>query len=260
MAQASLDLARQDYQREQQLWSQGISAKQDYQRAENAYRQAQITVQSVQSRLNALGATGGVNGRFAIKAPIAGVISQKDIVVGENVQLADQLFVIEQFKELWLEFNLPAQYSGQLQANQSLTFKPNASEQKYEAVIQSLTSQADAQTGRLVVRAKLKSQAAELRPNVLVNIFLDNTSSKTALRVHKSAIQNIEGQTSVFVVDAEQKGQVHLKAQPIQLGQASNDAQWVEVISGLTAGQRYVSQGSFVLKSELEKGEADHAH
>ena len=85
MAQASLDLARQDYQREQQLWSQGISAKQDYQRAENAYRQAQITVQSVQSRLNALGATGGVNGRFAIKAPISGVISQKDIVVGENV-------------------------------------------------------------------------------------------------------------------------------------------------------------------------------
>ena len=62
------------------------------------------------------------------------------------------------------------------------------------------------------------------------------------------------------MVDAEQKGQVHLKAQPVQLGQASNDAQWVEVILGLTAGQRYVNQGSFVLKSELEKGEADHAH
>jgi cobalt-zinc-cadmium efflux system membrane fusion protein len=44
------------------------------------------------------------------------------------------------------------------------------------------------------------------------------------------------------VVDAEQKGQVHLKAQPVQLGQASNDAQWVEVISGLTAGQRYWSK------------------
>ena len=44
MAQVNLDLARKDYQREQQLWSQGVSAKQDYQRAENAYRQAQITV------------------------------------------------------------------------------------------------------------------------------------------------------------------------------------------------------------------------
>ena len=86
----NLDLARKDYQREQQLWSQGVSAKQDYQRAENACKK-QITVQSSQARLNALGASGNNNGRFLIKAPISGVISQKDIVVGENVQLADQL-------------------------------------------------------------------------------------------------------------------------------------------------------------------------
>lgn len=82
MAEANLDLARQDYQREQKLSSQGISAKQDFQRAENAYRQAQISVQSAQSRLQALGANSGQNGRFIIRSPIAGVISQKDIVVG----------------------------------------------------------------------------------------------------------------------------------------------------------------------------------
>ena len=55
MAQANLQLAKQDYQREQQLWTQGISAKQDYQRAENAYRQTQVAVQASQARLNALG-------------------------------------------------------------------------------------------------------------------------------------------------------------------------------------------------------------
>ena len=43
MARSTLELARQEYQREQQLWSQGISPKQDLQRAENAYRQAQTT-------------------------------------------------------------------------------------------------------------------------------------------------------------------------------------------------------------------------
>ena len=123
MAQVNLDLARKDYQREQQLWSQGISAKQDYQRAENAYRQAQITVQSSQARLNALGASGNNNGRFLIKAPISGVISKKDIVVGENVQLADQLFVIENLKDLWLEFNLPNTSNIHLQAGQILNFK-----------------------------------------------------------------------------------------------------------------------------------------
>lgn len=260
MVEANLDLSRQDYQREQKLWSQGISAKQDFQRAENTYRQAQISVQSAQSRLQALGANSGQNGRFIIRAPISGVISQKDIVVGENVQLADQLFTIEQLKDLWLEFNLAHQYSAQLQKGQNVSFKINGSDQLYSAEIQSLTSQADVQTGRLVVRAKLKQQSAELRPNVMVNVLLADSGTKNVLRVQKSAVQSIEGKDSIFIVESEQKGQVHLKAQALKLGQASSDGQWLEVISGLDAGQKYISQGSFLLKSELEKDEAGHEH
>lgn len=260
MAQANLDLARKDYQREQQLWSQGISAKQDYQRAENAYRQAQITVQSSQARLNALGASGNNNGRFLIKAPISGVISKKDIVVGENVQLANQLFVIENLKDLWLEFNLPNTSNIHLQAGQILNFKTNGSDQNYQAKVQTLNSQADLQTGRLQVRAKVTTQADVLRPNVLVNVFVTDAQAKTALRVQKKALQQVEGKPVVFVIESEEKGLVHLKAQPIEVGVSSQDGQWLEVISGLTEGQKYIADGSFLLKSELEKDEAGHGH
>lgn len=260
MAQVNLDLARKDYQREQQLWSQGISAKQDYQRAENAYRQAQITVQSSQARLNALGASGNNNGRFLIKAPISGVISQKDIVVGENVQLADQLFVIENLKDLWLEFNLPNTSNIHLQAGQILNFKTNGSDQNYQAKVQTLNPQADLQTGRLQVRAKVTTQADVLRPNVLVNVFVTDAQAKTALRVQKKALQQVEGKPVVFVIESEEKGLVHLKAQPIEVGVSSQDGQWLEVISGLTEGQKYIADGSFLLKSELEKDEAGHGH
>ena len=260
MAQANLDLARKDYQREQQLWSQGISAKQDYQRAENAYRQAQITVQSSQARLNALSASGNNNGRFLIKAPISGVISKKDIVVGENVQLADQLFVIENLKDLWLEFNLPNTSNIHLQAGQILNFKTNGSDQNYQAKVQTLNPEADLQTGRLQVRAKVTTQADVLRPNVLVNVFVTDAQAKTALRVQKKALQQVEGKPVVFVIESEEKGLVHLKAQPIEVGVSSQDGQWLEVISGLTEGQKYIADGSFLLKSELEKDEAGHGH
>lgn len=259
MAQANLDLARQDFQREQQLWKQGISAKQDFQRAENAYRQAQISVQSTQARLNALGASGK-NGRFALKTPISGIISQKDIVVGENVQLADQLFVIEKIKDLWLEFNLPTSFQGKLNNNQKIQFKTNGSDSLYDAVIQNISSQADIQTGRLIVRAKLTTQSNDLRPNVLVNVLLNDAQPKMALRVQKSALQSIESKSSIFIVDSEQKDKIHLKAQVVEVGQQSQDGQWIEIVSGLEQGQKYVSQGSFILKSELEKGEADHGH
>ena len=259
IAQSSLRLAQQEYQREQQLWSQGISAKQDLQRAENAYRQAQITVQSQQARLHALGSTGQ-NGRFVIRAPIPGMISQKDIVVGENVQLADQLFVIENLKDLWLAFNLPNTSNIQLQAGQILNFKTNGSDQNYQAKVQTLNSQADLQTGRLQVRAKVTTQADVLRPNVLVNVFVTDAQAKTALRVQKKALQQVEGKPVVFVIESEEKGQVHLKAQLIEVGVSSQDGQWLEVISGLTEGQKYIADGSFLLKSELEKDEAGHEH
>ncbi len=259
IAQSSLRLAQQEYQREHQLWSQGISAKQDLQRAENAYRQAQITVQSQQARLHALGSTGQ-NGRFVIRAPIPGMISQKDIVVGENVQLADQLFVIENLKDLWLEFNLPNTSNIQLQAGQILNFKTNGSDQNYQAKVQTLNSQADLQTGRLQVRAKVTTQADVLRPNVLVNVFVTDAQAKTALRVQKKALQQVEGKPVVFVIESEEKGLVHLKAQLIEVGVSSQDGQWLEVISGLTEGQKYIADGSFLLKSELEKDEAGHEH
>jgi len=260
IAQTHLDLAKQDYEREHRLWSQGISAKQDEQRAYNAYRQAQIQVQAARSRLTAFGAGSGSNGRYTLTAPISGVISNKDIVIGENVQLADQLFTIDQLDQLWLEFVLPTMTNANVQPNQQIRFKSLQTGNIFNAQVQSLTTEADAQTGRLQVRAKVLSNAAELRPNLMVNVELQAGSKPSAIRVSAEAIQQVEGKDVVFVAQANQKKGFDFKAVPVQLGQRMQDGQWVEITQGLSAGQSYVATGSFLLKSELEKGEAEHDH
>ena len=259
IVQTNLELARQDYERERQLWSQGISAKQDYQRAYNAYRQAQIQLQATKSRLSAFGAASSSNGRYVLTAPISGVISKKDLVVGENVQLADQLFIIDQLDQLWLEFIAPNAESAALAPNQKIEFKSLQTGNIFTAQVQSLNSEADVQTGRLQVRAKVLSKAAELRPNLMVNVQLKQAGSTQALRVLKSAIQKVEGNDVVFVASEHDKN-IDFKAQAVILGQISADGQWIEIQSGLTQGQQYAAQGSFLLKSELEKGEASHEH
>ncbi|WP_286803328.1 MULTISPECIES: efflux RND transporter periplasmic adaptor subunit [Acinetobacter] len=260
IAQTNLELAKQDYERERSLWSQGISAKQDYQRAYNAYRQAQIQVQAARSRLSAFGAASGSNGRYTLTAPISGVISNKDIVIGENVQLADQLFTIDQLDQLWLEFVLPTMANINVQPNQQIRFKSLQTGNLFNAQVQSLTTEADAQTGRLQVRAKVLSNATELRPNLMVNVELQAGSKQSAMRVNAQAIQQVEGKDTVFVAKANQKKGFDFVAVPVQVGQRTQDGQWVEITQGLTAGQSYVAEGSFLLKSELEKGEAAHGH
>lgn len=259
IAHTAMELAQQDFERERQLWSQGISAKQDYQRAYNAYKQAQIQVQATKSRLSALGASSSSKGRYVLTAPIAGIISKKDLVMGENVQLASQLFVIDQLDQLWLEFIVPSSEFSSTAPNQQLEFKSLQTGNMFKAQIQSLNSEADMQTGRLQVRAKVLSNAAELRPNLMVNVQLKQPGSAQALRVLKSAIQQVEGKDIVFVASEHDK-KMEFTPQPVVLGQVSSDGQWIEIQSGLKQGQQYAAQGSFLLKSELEKGDASHDH
>src|SRR5690606_13998339 len=188
-----LELAKQDFERERQLWSQGISAKQDYQRAYNSYKRAQIQVQSAQSRLSAFGAVNTSNGRYILKAPISGVISKKDLVLGENVQLADQLFTIDRLDQLWHEIIVPNSEIIGIEPNHKIELNSLQTEKDYLSVIQILYTEADTQTGRLQVRAKVESNATELRPDLMVNVLLQQKSESTALRVLKSAVQNIDG-------------------------------------------------------------------
>ena len=260
IAQEALTLASQDYQREKQLFNQGISARQDYQRAYNTYRQAEIQVQAARSRLSALGASSGSQGRYVIKAPFNGVITKKDIVVGENISADKQLFIIDQLDQLWVEFILPSAANIHVQPNQEIEFKSLQTNHLFKARVQALTTEADSQTGRLQVRAKVLTPAQELRPNLMVNVLLTGEAAQQpVLRVAKAAIQQIDAQQVVFVAKTE-KDQIHLTATPVQLGNYSSDGQWVEIKLGLTEKQQYVSQGSFLLKSEMEKGEAAHAH
>lgn len=259
IAQEALNLAQQDYQREKQLFDQGVSARQDYQKAYNAYRQAQIQVQAARSRLSALGASTGSQGRYTLKAPLNGVVSQKDIVVGEYITSDKQLFVIDQLDQLWVEFVLPSDDSVTVQPNQEIRFKSLQTQHIFKAKIQTLSAAADMQTGRLQVRAHVLTPAQELRPNLMVNVLLAGKPAQSVLRVNKSAIQQIDGKSVVFVAKNENT-QVHFNPIPVELGQYSSDGQWAEIKSGLTAGQQYVSQGSFLLKSEMEKGEAEHGH
>jgi hypothetical protein len=76
------------------------------------------------------------NGRYILKAPISGVISKKDLVLGENVQLASQLFTIDRLDQLWLEFIVPNSEIVGLAPNQKIEFKSLQTEKVYRAVIQ----------------------------------------------------------------------------------------------------------------------------
>jgi cobalt-zinc-cadmium efflux system membrane fusion protein len=274
MLQAQLALAQQTYQREKQLWQQGISAQQDYLQAENALQQARITVDAAQSRLQAYGADRQSRGRFVVKSPMSGVISAKDLVVGESIQSTEQLFIIDNLQQLWVEFTVPDALLDSLQIGSPITVETsNANRQ--QARLTQLNPMADLQTGRLVARASLQNPQQRLKPNMPVFVQIQQIPAQAVNRqdlstqpvmIRAEAVQQLGTQSVVFVADQsisqsnKPTDAIHFVAQPVQLGTKSTDQQWVQVLSGLKVGTRYAAVGSFILLSELQKGEAAHEH
>ncbi|MCY1185895.1 Cobalt-zinc-cadmium resistance protein CzcB [compost metagenome] len=74
-----------------------------------------------------------------------------------------------------------------------------------------------------------------------------------SLAVPDQAIQSLEEKPTVFVRTTE-----GFVAQAVELGASANG--YVEIRKGLQAGQQVAALGSFVLKSELGKASAEHAH
>ncbi|MFH4151292.1 HlyD family efflux transporter periplasmic adaptor subunit, partial [Acinetobacter baumannii] len=73
---------------------------------------------------------------------------------GEQIGPEKQLFVIDRLDQLWVEFVLPSTNTN-IQPNQEIEFKSLQTNNIFKAQVQSLTSEADSQTGRLQVRAKV---------------------------------------------------------------------------------------------------------
>jgi cobalt-zinc-cadmium efflux system membrane fusion protein len=88
------------------------------------------------------------------------------------------------------------------------------------------------------------------RPGLFVNVSVDARARAVPVAIETRALQTLDGQPAVFVETA--RGFV---AQPVELGE--RDGRFTEVTRGLRAGQRYATDNSFILKSELEKGSAE---
>src|SRR4029450_5723834 len=100
------------------------------------------------------------------------------------------------------------------------------------------------------VRVILENREGKLRPGLFVTVAvpLRGASEVEATAVPAGALQKISGIPAVFVDLGEGKYELR----PVEIGRDAHG--FVEVRHGLAEGERVVSEGAFVLKSELLKG------
>ena len=256
-ARTRLQLARATHEREQQLWEEKISPRQDVLQAETALREAEIAVNNARQKLQAVGAGPGSGGsplnRFELRAPFAGTVIEKHIVLGEQVREDTQVFTIADLATVWAVISVPARDLAQVRVGQAVTIRSSASGQTATGTVAYVGSLIGEQTRTAQARVTVQNPDAVWRPGLFVTVSLTETGTALPVTVSAEAIQTVGDATVVFLHTAG-----GFVAQPVQTGRS--DGRRVEILKGLQAGARHAGSGSFVVKSEAGKSSATHSH
>lgn len=251
-AQRRAELARLTFKREQQLWQERISAEQDYLQARQALQEAEIALTNARQKVAAV-APAGAGNRYELRAPFDAVVVEKHLTVGEVVDETSNAFTLSDLTRVWATFSVTPRDLGRVTTGRSVTVSAPDLGAEVEGQVNYVGSLLGEQSRAATARATLANPNGAWRPGLFVNIAVNVERFDAAVVVPEAALQTWEEQTVVFARTEE-----GFQARPVKTGR--RDSGQVEITEGLAAGTQVAAAGSFVLKSELGKGSAEHSH
>lgn len=191
--------------------------------------------------------------RYEIRSLIDGTVVEKHATLGEHVTESTELFVITDLSEIWADFQAYGAEAEEIVEGQEVLINlPNLKEPVRGKVVY-ISPISDEATQSKLIRAILSNREGALRPGVFVSGILRTKGEEVPLVVTRDAIQSFRDWKVVFLTDGEV-----FQATPVELGK--QDSKFVQVLSGISAGARYVTKNSYLIKADIEKSGAAHDH
>lgn len=188
---------------------------------------------------------------YIIKSPADGVVTERLIAQGQ-LALDQTLLTIINLEQVWVELSAFPENIEKLQIGQNGDI--------YDLHQHLITSGkvsyiAPMMTGGHIARARvvINNRDGHWRPGMHVKADVKTAELTNQLRIKQTAIQSLEDENVVFVKTANR-----FEARHVTLGEANRE--WVSVIEGLNAGEVYVTENSYILKADILKNGASHAH
>ncbi len=176
--------------------------------------------------------------RSDVRPPRAGVINTRSVETGQFVKEGDGLATLADTSRLRLRFRVSDSESLHAREGDTVSFKVGAlGDQEFPARIYYVSDVADPTTRQVEVLAWVRNPGV-LKPGFFAEVTLATESRKGALVVPEGAIQASE---RGFITYAVEDGKARLK--PIQIGLRTGTGV-VEILSGLSAGETVVVEGS----------------
>jgi RND family efflux transporter MFP subunit len=237
-AHASLEVASKDFERQQLLFRRNYISQAALERAESAFKstQAQVNAQLAQS-----GAARTQSGFYVVRAPLAGVVAEVPVSLGDMAMPGRSLLTLYDPSALRVTAAVPQSVAGLLGANPSLRIElPGRPAQAWlRPVHVQLLPTVDAATHTVQLRADLAAGAPSAMPGLFARLWLPMPGAAAgcgaaSLNVARSAIVRRAEMTGLYVLDPSGKPVLR----QVRLGRVEADR--IEILSGLMPGERVV--------------------
>lgn len=256
-AQATLDNARSQWRRQEDLFRQGFvgqaaldDARKSVELADAqvaaARRQHEATLaggsdEAIASAALAQARAGAEMARARLRyatlsAPVDGVLISRNVERGDVVQPGKTLMVLSPTGETQLVVQFDEKNLGLLALGQRAVASADAfADQRFAAEVVYINPGVDVQRGSVEVKLRVPSPPAYLRQDMTVSVDVEVARRAHALAVPLELVHDADG-ASPWVLKAADDG--HARRQPVRLGLRGGGV--VEVVEGLKAGDRLV--------------------
>lgn len=190
---------------------------------------------------------------YPISTPLSGVVIARNANPGEQSS-GRVLFTVADLSTVWVELSLFPRDLAKVRVGQRVKVKSVDAGLSAEGELIYVSPVGSNASQTLTGRVLLENPDRRWAPGLYVSALVTLGEQSVPVTVLSSALQMLEEDTVVFVQD-EDGG---FEPRPVRTGRS--DGEVTEILEGLSDGERYASVNSFVLKSQLGAGSADHGH
>jgi RND family efflux transporter MFP subunit len=187
-----------------------------------------------------------------IGAPIDGYVMNKMAVEGQMVEPGMTLYRLANHDTIWVQGEIYEQDVPLVRLGQEASVTVNAwPDLKFRGRVTFILPEFDEKTRTVKVRMEFHNPGHILRPGMFATARIVADVGQSAVLVPDSAVLRSGEKNTVFVALDEGR----FEPRTVVLGRAGEDNHY-EVVSGLSAGERVVASGQFMLDSESQLREA----
>lgn len=223
----------------------------NFERNKAVYSQSGLVGTEIPAELTSLalstrhrGASAAQASTFFVRSPITGVVTRLGVSSGQRVASGAELGQVVELSQVYVDANAFEGDVSRLKTGDKIEVTSTAVPgQKFYGRIRYIGQQVNPQTRTIQVRSQIDNPRGTLRPDTFVDVAVQLPAHDKTVTIPEKALLTLGNDEYVMVED----GPNRYHKQPVVLGARAQDK--IEILKGLQAGQRVVTEGNLLLES-----------